>query len=117
VGEVGSPHLGLCLDAYHWYTGPSKTEDLNYLTADNLFHVQFSDIADVPRELASDSQRIVAGDGDIPLANIVERLHAIDYRGAVSLEILNPQIWPIPPLQFGEIGMTAMRKVLGQASA
>lgn len=115
VGEVGSPHLGLCLDAYHWYTGPSKTEDLNYLTVENLFHVQFSDIADVPRELASDSQRIIAGDGDIPLPTIVEHLRRIGYRGAVSLEILNPQLWPIPPLQMGEIGMTAMRKILGQA--
>jgi hypothetical protein len=29
---------------------------------------------------------------------------------------MNPQIWRIPPRQFGEIAMTALRKVLGQAS-
>jgi hypothetical protein len=29
--------------------------------------------------------------------------------------LMNPQIWRIPPLQFGEIGMTALRKVLGLA--
>src|SRR5687767_12400242 len=40
VREVGSPHLGLCLDAFHFHVGPSKTEDLQLLTQDNLFHVQ-----------------------------------------------------------------------------
>ncbi len=29
---------------------------------------------------------------------------------------MNPQIWRIAPLQFGEIAMTALRKILGQAS-
>jgi len=115
VGEVGSPHLGICLDAYHFHVGPSKTEDLGYLTAQNLFHVQLCDLPDTPRELAHDSARILPGDGDINLAAIIERLRQIDYRGCVSLELLNPQLWQVPPLQLGEIGMTALRKVLGQA--
>jgi len=116
VDEVGSPHLGLCLDAFHFHVGPSKTEDLGYVTAGNLFHVQLCDLADPPRELARDSARILPGDGDINLTAIVERLRQIDYRGCVSLELLNPQLWQVPPLQLGEIGMTALRKVLGQAS-
>ena len=74
VAEVGSPHLGLCLDAFHWHVGPSKTEDLGYLTADNLFHVQLCDLADTPRELARDSDRILPGEGDIPLAPLIARL-------------------------------------------
>lgn len=115
VGEVGSPHLGLCLDAFHFHVGPSKTEDLGYLTASNLFHVQLCDLADTPRELARDSARILPGDGDINITAIVEHLRRIDYRGCVSLELLNPQLWQIPPLQLGEIGMTALRKILGQA--
>jgi 2-keto-myo-inositol isomerase len=116
VGEVGSSHLGLCLDAFHFHVGPSKTEDLAYLTRDNLFHVQLCDLVDTPRELARDRDRILPGDGDIHLAAIIERLGQIDYRGCVSLELLNPQLWQVPPLQLGEIGMTALRKLLGQAS-
>lgn len=115
IADVGSPHLGICLDVFHWHVGPSKTEDLGYLTADNLFHVQLCDLADTPRELARDSARILPGDGDIPLAPLIDHLRRIDYRGCVSLELLNPQLWQVPPLQLGEIGMTALRKVLGQA--
>ena len=116
VGEVGSPHLGLCLDAFHFHVGPSKTEDLAYVTRDNLFHVQLCDLADTPRELARDSARILPGEGDINLPAIVDHLRRIDYRGCVSLELLNPQLSQVSPLQLGEIGLTALRKLLGQAS-
>lgn len=116
VAQIHHPHLGLCLDAFHFYVGPSQTEDLACLSSDNLFHVQLCDLADTPRELATDAQRILPGDGDIPLAAIVTRLREIDYAGCVSIELLNPQLWQVAPRQFGEIGMTALRNVLGIAS-
>jgi 2-keto-myo-inositol isomerase len=116
VAEVGSPHLGLCLDSFHYYVGPSKFEDLGYLTKENLLHVQLCDLAGVPRELAVDADRILPGDGDFQLAPLVAHLRQIGYDGHVSVELMNPQVWRIPPRQFGEIAMTALRKVLGQAS-
>ena len=116
VAQSGSPQLGICLDAFHYHTGPSSLEDLGYLTQQNLFHVQLCDLADTPRELASDGDRILPGDGDIPLAGIVNQLQACGYEGAVSIELMNPQIWQIAPLQFGEIAMTALRKTLGLAA-
>ena len=116
VTEVASPHLGLCLDLFHFYIGPSKFSDLDLLSASNLFHVQIADLADVPREFASDSDRILPGEGDIPLQPLLERLRGIGYCGCVSLELMNPQIWQVPARQFGEVGMTALRRVLGQAS-
>jgi sugar phosphate isomerase/epimerase len=116
VNETGSPHLGICLDVFHFYAGPSKAEDLAYLSRENLFHVQLADIAGVPREFASDADRILPGDGDFQLAPILDVLRAIGYEGYVSLELMNPQIWQVPARQLGEIGMTALRAVLGQAS-
>jgi 4-hydroxyphenylpyruvate dioxygenase len=116
VAEVGSPHLGLCLDVFHYYAGPSKAEDLGYLTPENLFHVQLCDLAGIAREFAADSERILPGEGDISLSALLARLTEIDYRGHISIELMNPQIWRIPPRSFGEIAMTALRKVLGQAS-
>jgi len=112
VNEVGNSHLGICLDAFHYFVGPSKSEDLAYLTIDNLFHVQLCDIADVPREFATDSDRILPGEGDIPLEPIIDRLREIQYDGCVSIEIMNPQIWRVPAIQFGEIGITSLRKFL-----
>lgn len=115
VHDVGNPWLGLCLDAFHLHVGPSKYDDLGYLTAENLFHVQLSDVADRPRELAVDSDRILPGEGEIRHDLIVQRLREIDYRGYVSIELPNPRFWRIPARQFGEIALTALRCLLGQA--
>jgi 4-hydroxyphenylpyruvate dioxygenase len=111
VAEVGRPHLGLCLDAFHWYVGPSKTEDLDGLTAENLFHVQLCDLADTPRELARDADRILPGEGDIPLSTLIAHLKRINYDGCVSIELMNPQLWQVPALQLADAGMAALRRL------
>ena len=116
VADCNHPNLGICLDLYHYYTGPSKPEDLGCLTADNLFHVQFCDLAGHLREFATDADRVLPGDGDIPIEPLIARLREIGYAGAVSVELMNPQIWRIPPRQVGEVAMTALRRVLGMAS-
>ncbi len=116
LAELNLPQLGICLDTFHWYVGPSKLEDLGYLSPANLFHVQLCDLADVPREFAADAQRILPGEGDLPIAPIVEHLQRIGYTGHVSVELMNPQLWQVPPRQLGEIAITALRRVLGQAS-
>jgi 4-hydroxyphenylpyruvate dioxygenase len=115
VADVASPHLGICLDAFHYYTGPSKPEDLGYLTRENLFHVQLCDVADRPREFYTDSDRILPGDGEINFQPILARLSEIDYDGCVSIEVLNPRLWQVPARSFGEIAITALRKLLGMA--
>lgn len=116
IADAGEPNLGLCLDLFHYYTGPSKFEDLAYLSPDNLFHVQLCDLSGQARELATDADRILPGDGDFQIEPILEQLKGIGYNGCVSIELMNPQFWRIPPRQFGEVAITALRKLLGQAS-
>lgn len=116
VEEVASEHLGICLDAFHFAVGPSKLADLGYLTRERLFHVQLCDVAGQLRELAGDADRVLPGDGDFPLEAIVAHLRAIGYSGCVSVELMNPQIWPIAAQQVAELSITALRKVLGLAT-
>ena len=115
TAPIGSAHLGICLDAFHYHIGPSKPEDLELLSTENLFVVQLCDLADVPRELATDQHRILPGEGEIAIEPIIARLRDIDYQGPVTTELLNPQIWQVPPRQFGEIAMTSLRLRLGIA--
>jgi 2-keto-myo-inositol isomerase len=116
VEDVGSESLGLCLDWYHWTVGPSKPLDLWLLSRENLAHVQLSDLMDVPREMAGDADRILPGEGSSPADDLIRRLAEIGYTGGVAVELQNPRLWRVPPRQFGEIAMTALRKLLGQAS-
>jgi sugar phosphate isomerase/epimerase len=111
--DINSPSLGICLDAFHFFTGPSKMQDLERMSVERLFHVQLSDVADVPREFATDSQRILPGEGGFGVPDLLESLRRRGYEGTVSLELMNPRIWQVPAVQFGEIGITALRMLLG----
>jgi sugar phosphate isomerase/epimerase len=113
VEQCGEPNAGVCLDSFHFYKGPSKAEDLDRLTASNLFHVQLSDVAGVPRELMSDADRVMPGEGDFRLEPIIQRLKAIGYTGGVALELMNPVLWQLKATQVVELGMTALARVLG----
>ena len=112
VEQCGEPNAGVCLDAFHYYKGPSKPDDLDRLTAANLFHVQVCDVAGVPRELMTDADRVMPGEGDFRLAPLVWRLQEINYTGAVSLELMNPILRSLKATQVTELGMTALRRLL-----
>src|SRR5690606_30996982 len=99
VARCGEPNVGVNLDVFHYYTGPSKPEDLERLTPTNLAHVQVCDLAGVPRELATDADRILPGEGDFRFAPIVEHLRRIGYDGWVSLELMNPVLWQVSAAQ------------------
>lgn len=116
IAEIGLDNLGICLDLFHYYTGPSKYEDLGLVTPQNLFHVQLSDLSGIAREFASDSDRIIPGDGDFLLVPILDHLRHIGYDGYLSMELMNPLIWQVPPENTAEIGITALRKLLGLQS-
>jgi sugar phosphate isomerase/epimerase len=65
--------------------------------------------------MASDADRILPGEGSSPVDDLVRCLGEIGYGGAVAVELHNPALWRVPPRQFGEIAMTALRTALGQS--
>src|SRR5206468_1749808 len=74
VAAAGAANVGVVLDLFHYYTGPSKFDDLALLTPANLAFVQVCDLAGVPRELATDADRIFPGEGDFNLIPIFRHL-------------------------------------------
>jgi 2-keto-myo-inositol isomerase len=114
VAACGEPNVGVNLDVFHYYTGPSKFEDLAGLTAANLAFVQICDLAGVPRELATDGDRVFPGEGDFHLGPIVQHLRRIGYDGYVSLELMNPVVWQSKASQVAELGLSSVRRLLGE---
>jgi sugar phosphate isomerase/epimerase len=114
VAQGGEPNVGVCLDVFHYYTGPSKFEDLALLRPDNLAFVQLSDLAGVPRELATDADRVLPGDGDFQLEPLVKQLRAVGYDGWVSVELFNPTLWQTKASQVAELSLMALRRLLGE---
>jgi sugar phosphate isomerase/epimerase len=113
IQACGEPNVGVALDMFHYYTGPSKLEDFAALPPGAVAFVQVCDLAGVPRELATDADRIFPGEGDFQLAPIFERLRQIGYDGWVSLELFNPVLWQMKNTQVAELGFSALQRVLG----
>ena len=112
IAQVGAEDLGVCLDLFHYYTGPSKFEDLAYLSRANLAWVQVCDLAGTPRELAGDADRILPGDGDFQIGPILGQLARLGYDGWVSVEVLDPQLWTIAADRVADAASGALRRVL-----
>jgi 2-keto-myo-inositol isomerase len=114
VAQSGATNAGVCFDVFHYYTGPSKFEDMAYLTPNNLAWVQVCDLSGTPRELAGDRDRILPGEGDFQLGPIVDQLGSIGYDGFVSLEVLNPHLWQASADRVADFGYRAVCRVLGR---
>ncbi|MDR3637345.1 MAG: sugar phosphate isomerase/epimerase [Isosphaeraceae bacterium] len=112
ITQCGSAGVGVCLDLFHYYTGPSKFEDLAYLTADNLAWVQVCDLSGTPREIATDGDRILPGEGDFQIGPILDHLGRAGYDGYVSLEVLNPQLWKVPADRVADAAFQALARTL-----
>jgi sugar phosphate isomerase/epimerase len=110
VEHASQPNLGVCLDLFHYYTGPSKFEDLGYLRPRNLAHVQVCDLSGTPRELASDTDRVLPGDGDFQIAPILDHLRSLGYEAGVSVEVNNPALWQIPADRVAEVALRALER-------
>ncbi len=113
IEQVGHPHIGICLDLFHFFVGPSKWCDVELL-GDRLFHVQVCDLAGVPREVAQDSHRILPGDGDMRLATLLQKVKETGFSGCVSLELMNPMIWSSSARQIAEVGIQSIERSLGE---
>lgn len=116
IAQTEATNVGVCLDLFHFYTGPSKFEDLAYLSPENLAWVQVCDLSGVPRELAGDSDRILPGDGDFNISPILDHLRAIGYEGCLSLEVLNPMLWSVPVAAFADAGIRALGRLFSAES-
>ena len=112
IAGCGEPNVGVNLDVFHFYKGPSKFEDLDLLTPNNLAFVQVSDVSGVPRESMADADRVLPGDGDFRLRPIIDKLAGIGYDGYVSLELMNPVLWQLKPSQVAETGLAALQRLL-----
>lgn len=114
VEQCREPNVGICLDVFHYYQGPSKPEDLDRLSPANLFHVQVCDVAGIPREAMTDADRIMAGDGDFRLDSLIRKLGSTGYAGPVSLEVMNPELWRASPKQVLSLGHASVERLLSR---
>jgi sugar phosphate isomerase/epimerase len=108
--EAGHPDACILADVYHLHKGGSPVEGLRALNGTNALHVfHVNDYpADPPRETIGDGDRVFPGDGVAPLGTIFRTLRDIGFRGALSLELFNPEYYQ---RDAGNVARTGLEKL------
>lgn len=110
--ELGEARAGLVIDAFHFYAGGSRLEDLDGLDGERLVIVHLDDAEPGPPSSLGDAQRLLPGLGVIPLAPLIERIRQTGYRGPYSLELFRPEYWARDPAALAREGLECMRRYL-----
>jgi 2-keto-myo-inositol isomerase len=111
LSEVDDPRVGLVIDAFHFYAGGSRVADLQGLSADQIFIVHLDDAEGGDRATLQDAQRVLPGDGVIPLRPLLDGIRRTGYSGAYSLELFRPEYWQWDAALLASRGLESMRRL------
>jgi sugar phosphate isomerase/epimerase len=91
LDRVQCPSAQLCFGTYHLWKEP-RLLDLVPEIVDRIALVQLSDWREPPR---SENDRMLPGDGVIPLGEIVTSLERANYRGMYETEVWSRDLWKL----------------------
>jgi sugar phosphate isomerase/epimerase len=91
LDRVNCPGAQFCFGTYHLWKEPRLLELLPKLV-DRIALVQLSDWREPPR---SENDRLMPGDGTIPLREIVTTLEQSGYRGMYEIEVWSRDLWKL----------------------
>lgn len=100
--QAAHPNFGILFDCYHFWSGPSKFEDLDLIQPGEIIHAHLNDTQDLPRELLDQQSRVIPSDGVAPLSRILSKLAKAGYRGAISVELFLPQFQEADPFTLAK---------------
>ena len=100
VQAADHPRVGILFDPAHFHCTASKLEDLTPEVISRIGHVHMDDMRDKPGDHSNcNDDRVLPGQGVLPLKEIVRRIDAGGYRGSYSIEMFNADLWKLPPDQ------------------
>jgi 2-keto-myo-inositol isomerase len=118
ASQAKRENAGVLLDAFHFYAGFSKLEDLDQIDGGRLLFVHWNDApASIPREVLTDKDRVWPGEGGFPLAEMHRRLQARGYAGYYSVELFSDVVWAQDPFVVARRAREIMIGQLGSDEA
>ena len=116
--ESNHPKACILADVYHLYKGGGGSKGLRLISGRAMHCFHMNDYpASPPRETIGDEHRVYPGDGIAPLGEILRDLRDIGFRGALSLELFNRDIWKQEPATVAKTGLQKMKEAVEKALA
>lgn len=91
VRRANHPAVGLVLDSFHVLARGTDLSAIRSIPSDKIFLVQMADAPKLAMDYLSWSRhyRCFPGQGDLPIDDFMDALHATGFDGLLSLEIFN----------------------------
>ncbi len=113
--DTGDRDACVVIDPFHLFRGGSGIEAMAglKLAPHEIGILHFNDAPDHPPcEQQHDPDRVLPGDGCLDLRRYVQIAREIGYRGALSLELFNEELWRMNPFEVARLGLSKMRAVV-----
>jgi len=115
--DANHPKAMIIPDTYHMYISEGGFEGLKMIRGNAIAIFQFSDVPSTPTAIADlgDQHRVYPGDGILDLPQIFRDLKDTGFKGAISLEMYNPNYWKEDLQQVAATGLKKTLEVLKKA--
>ena len=109
---TGDPRATVVADVFHMIRG-WLVDDLLQLPGDRLANFHINDVpADPDPRTQTDYDRVMVGDGIADLKRVLANLRSIGYKGPLSLELFNRDLWECDPATVVNRGLERMRSLV-----
>lgn len=112
VQKAGRDNVGLVVDCAHLWGGGGLFDEISQVDPSRIFTFHLDDLEDLPKEAITDAQRIMPGQGVIPLGAICQRLKDAGFDGDCSVELFRPEYWEWNPMEVAKQVRESAEKVL-----
>jgi sugar phosphate isomerase/epimerase len=120
VRRADHPGATLMVDTWHHFRGGCDTAQIRAIPGAKLGGIQLNDAPALPDEdLVAESMRgrLLPGEGDIPLVEILRAIRSTGTRAPLGVEVFSEKLDALPPAEVGQRAGNAARRVLALAAA
>jgi sugar phosphate isomerase/epimerase len=104
LDEAGARNVGLTLDSYHWYAAEDTLETIHQTPAERIAILHVNDAKPLPPRELLDADRVLPGEGVIPLAEWLRAIAGTGFDGFIALEVLGPRLAGLSPEACARLG-------------
>ena len=117
VRRADRPGATVMLDTWHHFRGGGELAQIRAIPGAKLGGIQLNDAPKQPAEdlvVESMQARLLPGEGDIPLGDILRAIRATGTHAPLGVEVFSAELDTLPPVEVGRRAGTAARRVLAR---